>query len=74
MLKVIEKSLNLTLDIELRDKKKYRTSPTAIYVGGLSVFILTQANRQNVRGVTSMHIQHAPCAVKYERLRRLFNI
>jgi len=34
MLKLIGKSLNLTLDIESFNKKQFRTNPPAIYFGG----------------------------------------
>jgi len=75
-LKIIGKSLNLTLDIESGDKKKFRTSPPAIYVGGRKAFPSTKFNlTESSRNYLTVHFAwYTPCAAKYQKWSRFFNI
>jgi len=76
MLKMIGKSLNLTLDIESYGNEKYRTSPPAIYCGGFREF---SSNMEEMTERSRIYLVlhsawYTPCAVKYQRWKRFFNI
>jgi hypothetical protein len=76
MLKIIGNSLNMSLDIETKGKEKYRTSPPVIYVGGYAIFpsqktVLLESSRNYF---TEHSAWYTPCAVKYQKWTRFFNI
>jgi len=76
MLKIIGNSLNLTLDIESGGNEKFRTNPPAIDVGGWKAvpttkYYLTEFSRNYFN---SRYAWYTPCAVKYQKWSRFFNI
>jgi len=76
LLKMIGKSLNLTLDIESHDKEKHRTSRPAIYGGEWIVYPSMKFSLvESSQNYLTLHLAwYTPCAVKYQRWSRFFNI
>ena len=77
MLKIMGNSLNISLDIESDDKGEYRTSPPVVYVGGYEILpssrnsVLTESSRNYL---TIHSAWYTPCALKYQKWSRFFNI
>ena len=76
MLKMIGNSLNITLDIESRDKEEHRPSPPVINVGGWNAFPPKKFNSTEYSwNYLTLHFAwHTPCSVKYQKWSRFFNI
>jgi len=76
LLKMIGKSLNLALEIESHDKEKHRKSRPAIYGGGLIIFPSTKFSLiESSQNYLTLYLAwYTPCAVKYQRWSRFFNI
>jgi len=76
MLKIIGNSLNLSLAIEPVEEETYRKSLPAIYVGGYKMLPSTKtASKESSRNYLTIHSAwYTPCALKYPKLGRFFNI
>ena len=76
MLKIIGNSLNLSLAIEPDVEETYRKSLPAIYVGGYKMLpSMKIASIESLRNYLTIHSAwYTPCALKYPKLGRFFNI
>ena len=76
MLKIIGNSLNLSLAIEEDVEETYCKSLPAIYVGGYKMIpSMKTASRESSRNYLTIHSAcYTPCALKYPKLGRFFNI
>ena len=76
LLGVVEKSLNMSLDIEIRNKTEQFNSSPDIFVGGFSALPLSKFNKMNVTRnyLTNTFVWYTPCAVQNKMWSRFFNI
>jgi len=76
MLKIIGYSLNLSLAIEPDTEETYCKSLPAIYVGGYKILpSMKIASKESLRNYLTIHSAwYTPCALKYPKLGRFFNI
>jgi hypothetical protein len=76
LIKIIGKSLNVSLDIIVGHEKEYHKDLPTIYVGGYST---RASGMQGLKEYTRSYYTHrfvwyTPCNVKYHRWNRFFNI
>jgi hypothetical protein len=76
LLKIIAKTLNMSLDIVSGNEENYRNGHPTIYFGGYNTFPSSKSKlRVSSRNyLTIRSAWYTPCAVKSQRWSRLFNI
>jgi len=76
LLGVVEKALNMSLDIEIRNEKKQFESSPDIFVGAINALPLAKLNKMEVTRnyLTNSFVWYTPCAVQNKMWSRFFNI
>jgi hypothetical protein len=76
LLKMIGYSLNMSLDIEDSNRIAFRNTTASLYVGGYGTYpsALDYITEQTRSYLNLRFVWYTPCAVKYQRWNRFFDI
>jgi hypothetical protein len=76
LVRMIGYSLNISLDIEDSNRVAYRNATASLYLGGYGTYSSAlDYITQQTRSYLNVHfVWYTPCAVKYQRWGRFFNI